>query len=183
MDIQEERVDLRIQSPESLERTRYYTELQFRLNHTLPTTEEYSLILQELFKANIGDNSRVMPPVSITCPDKVHIGKNVFINSNILMMARGGISIGDNVAVAANVQILTNNHDPYERDILLCKPVSIKSGVWIGAGATILPGVTIGKFAIVGAASVVTKDVPDYAVVVGNPAKIIKILDKDKFSE
>ncbi len=105
------------------------------------------------------------------------------MNSNGLMMARGGVTIEDNAAIAANVQILTNNHDPYEREVLLCKPVLIKKGAWIGAGATILPGVTVGKYAIVGAASVVTKDVPNYVVVVGNPAKVVKMLDKDRFAE
>ena len=60
---------------------------------------------------------------------------------------------------------------------------SICKGAWIGAGSTILPGVTIGKHAIVGAASVVTKSVPDYAVAVGNPAKVIKYLDKERFEE
>ncbi len=96
-------------------------------------------------------------------------------------MARGGISIEDEVLIAANVQIISNNHDPYDRSVLTCKPVLIKKGAWIGAGASIMPGVTIGKFAIVGAASVVTHDVPDYAVVVGSPARVIKQLAAEKF--
>ena len=85
------------------------------------------------------------------------------------------------VQIAANVQLLTNNHDPYERRILPCRPILIKKGAWIGAGATILPGICVGAHAIVGAASVVTKDVPDYAVVVGNPARVVKMLDAEKF--
>ena len=67
--------------------------------------------------------------------------------------------------------------------VLTCKPVLIRKGAWIGAGVTILPGVCIGKHAIVGAASVVTKDVPDYAVAVGNPAKVVKMLDADRFDD
>ena len=63
---------------------------------------------------------------------------------------------------------------------LTCKPVEIGDYAWIGAGATVLPG---GRHAVVGAASVITKDVPDYAVAVGNPAKVIKMLDKEKFQE
>lgn len=66
---------------------------------------------------------------------------------------------------------------------LTCKPVLIREYAWVGAGATILSGVCIGRHAIVGAGSVVTKDVPDYAVAVGNPAKVIKMLDKEKFQE
>ncbi len=98
-------------------------------------------------------------------------------------MARGGITIEDHVRIAANVQLISNNHDPYDLAILTCKPVVIKESAWIGAGATILPGVCVGKHAIVGASAVVTKDVPDYAVVVGNPARIIKMLDQNKFSD
>lgn len=114
---------------------------------------------------------------------QMKIGKNVFINSNMLAMARGGITIEDGVQIAGNVQLLSNNHDPYDLAVLTCKPVVIKEAAWIGAGATILPGVCVGRHAIVGAASVVTKDVPDYAVVVGNPAKVIRMLDKDRFAE
>ena len=66
---------------------------------------------------------------------------------------------------------------------MTCEEIVIKKGAWIGAGASILPGVTVGKYAIVGAGAIVTKDVPDYAVVVGIPAKVIKTLDKDKFPE
>ena len=96
-------------------------------------------------------------------------------------MARGGITIENDVQIAANVQLLSNNHDPYDRQVLLCKPIVIKEGAWIGAGASIMAGVTVGKHAIVGAAAVVTKDVPDYGVVVGAPAKVIKMLEADKF--
>ena len=98
-------------------------------------------------------------------------------------MARGGITIEDDVLIAANVQLLSNNHDEYERNILTCKPIHIKKGAWIGAGASILPGVTIGENAIVGASAVVTKDVGDCEVAVGVPAKVVKTLDKTKFKE
>lgn len=75
------------------------------------------------------------------------------------------------------------NHDFYDRPILPCKPILICKGAWVGAGATILPGIRIGKHAVVGAASVVTKDVPDYAVAVGNPARVIKMLDAERFED
>ncbi len=76
--------------------------------------------------------------------------------------------------LAANVQIISNNHDLHERHVITCLPVHIGKGAWIGAGATILPGVTVGDNAVVGAASVVTHDVPADVVVVGNPAKFIR---------
>jgi len=98
-------------------------------------------------------------------------------------MARGGITIEDDVMLAANVQLLSNNHDEYDRQVLLCKPIHIKKGAWIGAGASILPGVTIGEYAIVGAGAIVTKDVGDYEVAVGVPAKVVKKLDQKKFEK
>ena len=181
MDCTEEIVDLRIPDPQAWETGQRVAQLVFKLNHTMPRTEEYNSILRDLFGENLGEGSFVASPIQGACFDRIKIGKNVFINSNLLAMARGGITIEDGAQIAANVQLLTNNHDPYERQILLCKPILIKKGAWIGTGATIMPGVCIGEHAIVGAAAVVTKDVPDCAVVVGNPAKIIKTLDAENF--
>lgn len=147
----------------------------------MPFTDEYNALLKELFGDNLGEGSYVAAPISGACVSTMKIGKHVFINSNLLAMARGGITIEDDVQIAANVQLISNNHDPYDRQVLTCKPMLIKKGAWIGAGASILPGICVGEHAIVGAASVVTHDVPDYAVVVGNPAKVIKMLDKEKF--
>lgn len=182
MECKEIRVDMRKTTPEEMEQAKRMMQLMFRLNHTEPMTVEYADILKELFGARLGEGSYVAAPISGAALDKVVIGRNVYINSNALLMARGGITIEDNVMIAANAQIISNNHDPHDLQILTCKPVVIKEAAWIGAGATILPGVCIGKHAIVGAMSVVTKDVPDYAVAVGNPARVVKELDKTKFS-
>lgn len=183
MECEFERVDPRIPHSEQLKIGKRNAEILFRLNHTMPMTDEYQALLRELFGDNLGEGSSVYPPLMGVCFENIKIGRNVFINSNLLAMARGGVVIEDNVQIAANVQLLTNNHDPYDRAVLLCKPIHIKNGAWIGAGATILPGVCVGEHAIVGASSVVTKDVPDYAVVVGNPAKIVKMLEADKFEK
>ena len=183
MDCKEEIVDVRIPHPEEFEKGKKLTQNIFKLNQTMPYTDEYFALLKETFGENLGANSVVNAPIQGVCFDRIKIGNNVFINSNALFMARGGVTIEDNVQIAANCQFLTNNHDPYERQVLLCKPILIQKGAWIGAGATIMPGISVGKYAIVGAASVVTHDVPDYAVVVGNPARVIKELDKTKFKE
>ena len=183
MDVKEERVDISIPDLAGMEEGKRLAQLIFKLNHTMPMTEEYSGVLKELFGERLGDGSFIAAPVQMVCANKVKIGKNVFINSNFLAMSRGGITIEDDVQIAANVQVLSNNHDPYERQVLLCKPVLIKRGAWIGAGATILPGISIGEHAIVGAASVVTHDVPDFAVAVGNPAKVIKMLDASRLEQ
>ncbi len=178
-----ERVNMDDITEEELQEAFRMNELLFKLNHTMPMTPEYEEVLHELFGDNIGENSTVQAPLAGAALDKIVIGNNVFINSNFLAMARGGITIEDDVMLAANVQLLSNNHDEYDRNVLLCKPIHIKKGAWIGAGASILPGVTIGEYAIVGAGAIVTKDVGDYEVAVGVPAKIVKTLDKDKFKK
>lgn len=178
MKCDEIRVDMRNISPEDREKNKKNTELLFRLNHTMPMTEEYDSILRELLGDNLGDGSYIMAPITnIVCPEKLKLGKKVYINPGFLAMSRGGITIGDNTQIAANVQILSNNHDVYDLSVLTCKPVEIGKNVWIGAGTTILPGVRIGDNAVIGAASVVTKDVPNRAVAVCNPARVIKMLD------
>ena len=180
MDCKEEIIDMRKPAPNASS-YKETAQLLFRLNHTMPMSEEYYSILKELFGDNIGEGSYIAPPLQMVCPEKVNIGKNVFINGNLLSMSRGGITIEDDVQIAGNVQLLSNNHDPYDRMLLTCKPVLIKKGAWIGAGATILPGVCVGRYAIVGVGSVVTRDVPDYNVAVGNPAKTVKVLDPERF--
>ena len=183
MECEEIIVNMWEMTDEAMKQYQRETELIFRLNQTMPNTPQYNDILRDLFPG-IGEGSTVRNPLmTVAHACGVHIGRNVFINSGAVLMARGGITIEDDVQIAANVQILTNNHDPYHREILTCKPVLICKGAWIGAGASIMPGVRVGKYAIVGASAVVTKDVPDYAVVVGMPAKVIKELDPDKFNE
>ena len=177
------RVDMRDKSYQNAAAGVRNEELVFKLNHTLPVSQEYRDILHELFEGRIGENSFLHAPLAGAAFDQISIGSGVYINSNLLAMARGGITIENDVQIAANVQLLTNNHDPYDRQILTCRPIVIKKGAWIGAGATILPGVTIGKHAIVGAASVVTRDVGDYEVVVGNPARLVRKLETERFGE
>lgn len=147
----------------------------FKFNQTMPYTKEYDDYLNELFP-NKMQNARIAAPLQGVRFCNVKIGENVIIMSNCLMMAAGGITIEDNTMIAANVQLISNNHDVEHRSIITCKPVHIKKNCWIGAGATILAGVTIGENSIVGAGSIVTKNVPDNVVVAGNPAKIIKNL-------
>ena len=178
---EEIRIDVTKQPKEELALAAHYAKLVHQFNLAEPFSEEWSNLQREIFKDKIGEGSRVMSPLTAVRPNQVTIGKNVVVMNGCLMMSAGTITIDDDVRIAANTQLVSNNHDPYNRDVITCKPVHICKGAWVGAGSTILPGVTIGKYAIVGAASVVTKDVPDYAVAVGNPAKVIKYLDKEKF--
>ena len=96
-------------------------------------------------------------------------------------MDRGGITLGDNVFIGPKVCLITENHGilPSERRILTSKPVTLCNNVWVGAGAIILPGVTVGENSVVGAGAVVTHDVPPNTVVAGNPARVIKTIPKE----
>ena len=170
-------VDPRKTTPEEFERGLRDARLVFNINHTMPYTEEYDRLVQQLFDGKIGEGSRVMPPLNLVCASEVTIGRNVMIMGGCLMMSRGGITIDDDVMIAANVQLISNNHDLYDRQLLICKPVHICRNVWIGAGATILPGVTVGENAVVAAGAIVTKDVEPNTIVGGNPAKLIKHID------
>ena len=123
--------------------------------------------MKELFYNQIGENSIIYNQLTVVRPQSVKIGKNVKVMNGVLMMSAGGITIEDNVIISPNVQLISNNHDPYDRYVITCKPILIKEGALIGAGATILPGVTIGKYAIIGANSVVSKDIPDFGVAIG----------------
>ena len=174
--MEEKRIDLRIPEQADPQEGARCTELCFKINHTMPLSEEYNALVKELFIGNIGEGSRVMPPITVVRGNSVKIGRGVVIMNNALMMAAGGITIDDGVMVAANAQLISNNHDLYDHAILTCKPVHLKRNCWIGAGATILPGVTVGENAVVGAGSIVTRDVEDNTVVAGNPARVVKKL-------
>ena len=181
--IEEIRIDLReaLKDKEALAEGKKDVQTNHKFNLAVPLSEEYFSLMRELFYNQIGENSIVYNQLTVVCPKNVKIGKNVTVMNGALMMSAGGITLEDNVLIAANVQLISNNHDPYDRYVITCKPILIKEGAWVGAGATILPGVTVGKHAIIGANSVVSKDIPDYAVAVGCPAKVIKYLEKEKF--
>ena len=171
--MEEIRIDVTRQTEEELELARRHAQLVFRFNHAMPETPEYSALMREIFPT-MGAGSVVHAPLTAIRPHMVHIGNNVVVMNGCLMMAAGGIFIGDGAMLAANVQLLSNNHDLAERQIITCKPVRIEARAWIGAGATILPGVTVGENAVVGAASVVTRDVAPDTIVAGNPARFIR---------
>ena len=171
--MKEVRIDVTKQTPEELKLASEHAQLIFTFNHTMPDTEAYYDLMHKIFPS-MGDGSIVNAPLTAIRPHMVSIGKNVVVMPGALMMSAGGISIDDGAMIAANVQLISNNHDLFERQIITCKPVHIGMNAWIGAGSSILPGVTIGDNAVVGAGSVVTKNVPADTIVAGNPARIIR---------
>ncbi|MFG4002270.1 sugar O-acetyltransferase [Flavobacterium aquidurense] len=137
--------------------------------------EEITQILSRILDKELQDVA-VFTPLYINCGKHITIGKNVFINFDCTFLALGGITIEDDVLIGPKVSLITENHplNPEERKGLAGKPILIKKNAWIGANATILPGVTIGENAVVAAGAVISKDVPDNTVVGGIPAKFIK---------
>ena len=116
------------------------------------------------------------PPFYVDYGKNIRIGKGCWIQQGCTFFDRGGITIGDGVFIAPKVNLITINHDPNpdNRSATYGRPIVIEDKVWIGIGATVLPGVRIGYGSIVGANSVVTHDVPPMTIVGGNPAKFIK---------
>lgn len=137
--------------------------------------EEITQILSRILDKKLQDVT-VFTPLHINCGKHITIGKNVFINFDCTFLGLGGITIEDDVLIGPKVSLITENHplNPEERKGLTGKPIVIKKNAWIGANATILPGVTIGENAVVAAGAVVSKDVPDNTIVGGIPAKFIK---------
>ena len=152
-------------------------------NNTLPNDPKYMEYLEELFGRKL-DDCRILTPFICDFGNRVKFGKGVFINHSAILSASGGIEFEDGVSVAPGVRIATINHDFNERHTKYTYgKVLIKKNAWIGMNVTICPGVTIGEYAVVGAGAVVTKDIPDYGVAVGNPAKVIKYLDPKEQKE
>ncbi|MDF3082593.1 DapH/DapD/GlmU-related protein [Burkholderia sola] len=149
-----------------------------RLNRlTFDDAAEVRALFAELIGMQLDDGFTLIPPFYATGGTGMKVGRNVFVNQNCTFYDLGGLEIGDDVMIGPNVSLITSGH-PVEpsrrRGCVVAKPIVIERNVWIGAGATIVGGVTIGENAVVAAAAVVTRDVPPNTLVGGNPAKIIR---------
>ena len=154
-----------------------------KANAALPDDPAAVKYLEELFGRKL-DDVRILTPFICDFGNRVKFGKGVFLNHSAILSASGGIEFEDGVMVAPGVRIATINHDLNNRHtIYTYGKVTIKKNAWLGMNVTICPGVTIGRYAVVGAGAVVTKDVPDYAVVAGVPAKVIRMQDPSQQRE
>ena len=160
-------------------------EILYDYNHTRPSeSQKREQILKNLL-AEIGENCYIEPPLHANWGKYTHFGNNVYANFNLTLVDDTDIFVGDNVMFGPNVIIATAGHpvDPPLREKVaqFNIPVRIGKNVWIGAGAIVLPGVTIGDHSVIGAGSVVTKDIPPNVVAVGNPCRVLReINDRDK---
>ncbi len=167
----------------------YQHYLARRLNEFNRTDEdeaglkERERVLKEIV-GTYGEELYVIPPVSANCGLRhVHFGKRVVVNFNCSFVDDGDIFIGDDTMIGPNCTLATAIHPVSPRlrkyKIQRNKPIHIGRNVWLGGGAIILPGVTVGDNSIVGAGSVVTKDVEPNTIVVGNPARVLRKITAD----
>lgn len=157
-----------------------------RILHKLNVTEYYTDKFQDVIRElcpNAAKNFHVEPPFHCDYGDHIYAGDSVFINFGAVILDGAKVTIGAHTMIAPGVHIYTAQHplDADERDQWEdCKPVTIGERCWIGGHATICPGVTIGDRTVIGAGSVVTKDIPADCLAVGNPARVIRKLNQQK---
>lgn len=158
--------------------------ISMELNNKYHTPEEIREIMGRLTGKNIDDSFRMFPPFYTDFGKNITIGRDVFINSGCHFQDQGGITIGDGSLIGHNVVLATINHDlsPLKNRENHYAPIVIEEHVWIGSNATILPGVTIGRWSVVAAGAVVRKDVPPFTVVGGVPAREIRRIDSSECS-
>lgn len=172
-------------APKDTTRSAYAEELYqeairigMELNTIYHTPEEIRALMSRLTGREIDPGFRLFPPFYTDFGKNIHIGRDVFINSCCHFQDQGGIFIGDGVLIGHSVVLATINHalEPEMNRKNHYEPIHIGNHVWIGSNVTILPGVTVGDWAVVAAGAVVTQDVPPLTVVGGVPARVIKTI-------
>lgn len=175
--------------PDDEEIVKYQTEcleLLYEFNATRPSeTEKRQELMKKMF-AELGEGCYIEPPFHSNFGGRhCHFGKNVYANFNLTCVDDTHIYVGDGTLLAPNVILATAGH-PIDAELRrkgyqYTAPVRIGKNCWLGAGVIVVPGVTVGNNVIIGAGSVVTKDLPDNVVAVGNPCKILRqVNDRDR---
>lgn len=153
--------------------------LAAELNDGYHTPDEVRNYLSRITGSEIDPSVTLLPPFYVDFGRNIRMGKGCFVQQCCTFFDRGGITLGDEVFIGPKVNLITINHDanPDNRSATYGRPIVIEDKVWIGINSTVLPGVKIGHGAIVGANSVVTKDVAPNTIVAGNPARFIKNIE------
>jgi len=153
-------------------------ELLYDFNHARPSEGEKRQKILAQFLGNLGDNCHIEPPLQANWGRHTHLGNRVYVNFNLTLVDDTHVHIGDDVLIGPNVTITTAGH-PVEPELRKSThqfnmPVHIGDNVWIGSNAVLLPGVSIGENSVIGAGSIVTKDIPANVVAVGNPCRVLR---------
>lgn len=153
-------------------------EMLFDYNRLRPSQKEERTEALKRLLGKTGKELIIEPPFACDYGYNIEVGENFYSNVNLVILDGAKVSIGDNVFIAPNVGIYTAGHplDTAQRNqgLEYARPVTIGNNVWVGAGVNILPGVTIGDDTVIGAGSVVTKDIPSGVLAVGNPCRVIR---------
>jgi maltose O-acetyltransferase len=164
-----------------LEAERQKTKELLRLYNLTEAEPERQTILQHLL-GRIGQNSIIEPPFYCSYGQNIHIGDHVYLNVQCTILDCNEVRIGHHVMIGPVVQIYTAAHlleaEARIQGWEVAEPIVIEDNVWLGGGAILLPGVTIGRNAVVGAGAVVSRSVPANTVVAGNPARVIREIDR-----
>lgn len=167
--------------PEFLRRLENTRDLLWEYNSLRPSEEKRREEIIRNLLGSCGEKFHINQPFRCDYGCNVYIGENFFANFNLTILDEGEVHIGDNVFIGPNVSIYTACHplNPEERNtgVEWAEPITIGDNVWIGGSVTILPGVTIGNNAVIGAGSVVSKDIPASSLAVGNPCRVIRKID------
>jgi maltose O-acetyltransferase len=163
-----------------LESIRQTTKRLMQRHNQSPSPGERRSILEELL-GYIGETSTIEPPFYCSYGRNTHLGDHVYLNYSCTILDNNQVSIGDHVMVGPAVQIYTAAHlleaTLRNQGLEVAKPITVESDVWIGGGAILLPGVVVGRGSVVGAGAVVSRDVPAFTVVAGNPARVIRRIE------
>lgn len=158
-------------------------ELTYDYNHSRPGEAARRTSLLQQLLGSVGSGAWVEPPFHVSYGSHVHVGDAFYANFNLVLVDDADIHIGDRVMIAPNVTISTAGHPtvPEERvgGWQFSLPVRIEDDVWIGANVVILPGVTVGAGSVIGAGSVVTRDIPPRVVAVGSPCRVLRSVDDE----
>ena len=166
--------------PELAKKQAECLEILYDFNHTRPSEAEKRSMILKAFFAEVGENCYVEPPLHANWGCHTHFGNNVYANFNLTLVDDTHIYVGDYTMLAPNVILATAGHPLLgalrQRNYQYNMPVRIGRNCWLGAGVIVLPGVTIGDNTVVGAGSVVTKDLPANVLAVGSPARVLRPL-------
>lgn len=162
-----------------------WLEVLYDFNQTRPSQMERRQELMKKLFAQVGKNCYIEPPLHANWGKNTHLGDGVYANFNLTLVDDTDIYIGDHVMIGPNVTIDTGTHpvcpELRERGVQYNLPVIIEANVWIGAGAILLPGVRVGENSVIGAGSLVNKDIPANVVAVGSPCRVLReITQRDR---
>ncbi len=157
----------------------------FEYNNTKPSElRDKKKILKKLFGKTKGEFT-IQAPFWCDYGYNIELGENFYANHNLMILDGAKVTFGDNVFIAPDCGFHTAGHpidaERRNKGLEYAYPIRVGDNVWIGAGVQVLPGVTIGNHVVIGAGSVVTKDIPDHVIAVGNPCKVLRAITEEDF--